>query len=112
MTKRIIFTELESRDLHVSAGDTASWYYTVRTTPGEHAMRCITINGVECDLDDPKAYWVVGRIAGTCVGGWIPGHKGANAAEREFGQPMGAPVQVYAYAVRERIANGEAPWGC
>jgi hypothetical protein len=101
------FIERESRTENISAGETASWYYRVETKPGAYEARCVTISGRDCDLAD--AYWVLVKVDGTCVGGWLPGYR-CNAAEKDFGTPMTYNIQVYGYQVRNALEEAGSPW--
>ena len=104
---KLQFIERESRTINKSAGETASWYYAVETKPGVYDARPITIGGADCALED--AYWVLVKVAGTCVGGWIPGYK-CNAAEVDFGQPMEYFIQAYGYEVRNALERADSNW--
>jgi hypothetical protein len=104
---KLQFIERESRTVQQSAGATTSWYYDIETKAGVYDARCITRDGRDCSLDD--AYWVLVKIDGTCVGGWLPGHH-CNMAEKDFGQPMVHTIQVYAAGVRELLTQNAPMW--
>jgi hypothetical protein len=107
---KVTFTVSETKKVQKSAGDTASWHYVVEVPAGTYEAHCQLIGGAPCSLDE--AYWVVVKIDGTCVGGWLPGYRGANDAERDFGKPMAHYVQTYGSWVRDALAKNEAhnPW--
>lgn len=99
----VIFT-WDGGDHWQSAGQTASWHQIIRTEPGEYEARCTTINFQPCSLDD--AYWVLVRIPGVVVGGWLPGWKD----ERELGRDQTFYIQAYGYAVRNSINDSSTRW--
>lgn len=106
---QVTFTVTETKKVVKSAGDTASWYYEVEIPAGTYEASCQLIGGAQCSLEE--AYWVVVKIEGTCVGGWLPGYRGSNDAEKDFGQPMNYFIQVYGYQVRDSLANNaDTPW--
>lgn len=105
----LTFTINETKTVYQSAGDTASWYYNIEVPAGTYEAECKLIGGEKCSLEN--AYWVVVKIPGTCVGGWLPGPHGSNGAERCFGKPMYFWVQNYGYSVRDSLAsNPESLW--
>lgn len=109
-TMTVTFTVKETKRVYQSAGETASWYYEVEVPAGTYEAQCQLIGGAPCSLED--AYWVVVKIEGTCVGGWLPGYRGANDAEKYFGTPKNYYVQVYGYQVRDALAGDDPrnPW--
>ena len=101
------FTEKKSREITICADANydANWYYTVKTIPGTYQARCITLQGVACDLKD--AYWVVVSIDATCTGGYIPGEPtGTNS----LGKPMLEVFQTYGYAVIDSLNKADTPY--
>jgi hypothetical protein len=106
---QVTFTVSETKKVVKSAGDTASWYYEVEIPAGTYEASCQLIGGKACSLEE--AYWVVVKIPGTCVGGWLPGYRGSNDAERDFGKPMDYFIQVYGYQVRNSLEqDSPTPW--
>ena len=106
---QVTFTISETKKVYQSAGETASWYYDIEVPAGTYEASCRLIGGAPCSLEE--AYWVVVRIAGTCVGGWLPGSRGSNGAERYFGEPMDYFIQVYGYQVRNSLEkDSPTPW--
>ena len=105
----VIYTLKKDRVFRMSAGDNPGWFFEVLVPAGVYKTRPIGITfgkpGAEVDIKD--AYWVMVKLPGTCVNGYIPGYRGANDAEKYFGQPMDAGIQAYGYAVRDRIKQGE-----
>ena len=106
----LTFTEKASRELTICADANydANWYYKVKTIPGTYEARCITLQGVPCELKD--AYYVLVSIDATCTGGYIPSYKGKNEAEKSFGQPMPYGIQTYGYAVISSMKKEGSLW--
>ena len=106
----LTFTEKASRELTICADSNydANWYYKVTTIPGAYVARCTTLQGQPCSLED--AYWVSVSIDATCTGGYIPGYKGKNEAEKSFGQPMPNHFQTYGYAVIDSMKKEDSLW--
>ena len=106
----LTFTEKASRELTICADSNydANWYYKVTTIPGTYVARCITLQGQPCSLED--AYWVLVSIDATCTGGYIPGYKGKNEAEKSFGKPMPNHFQTYGYAVIDSMKKEDSLW--
>jgi hypothetical protein len=101
----LTFTISETEEVIVSAGETASWYLKLEVPAGTYEAVCFRdYHSAPCSLED--ADWVSVAIPATCVGGWIPGYRGSNEAEKQFGEPMVHGFKVYAFMVQDSIASG------
>jgi hypothetical protein len=91
----------------VSAGCTASWHYVVSSPATTVEAHPITMGGKPTSLAD--AYWVVVRVPGTIVDGWLPSWD-RGERDRTVGQPHEVRMQMYGYAVRKAVAEGSEHW--
>lgn len=101
-TTTLTFTT-EARREHVSAGETASWYFLLDVPATTVTAKCVDIGGRPTDL--AAAYWVVAQVPGTIVGGYLP-----SGIEEELGKSHTWWVQTYGYMVRKAIAEGNSRW--
>ena len=91
----------------VSAGCTASWHYMVSSPATTVEAHPITQGGKPTTLAD--AYWVVVRVPGTIVDGWLPSWD-RGERERRVGQPHEIRMQMYGHVVRNAVADGSEHW--